>query len=163
MPITRRHLGFALMIILAVAVGGWAVVSNLRPAQADGLTEEDLLARAREFSRLRNVDPSLGIEITGYISHLHYFQMYNGQVSPNSPLHTQSPVFVYRVFGDWKGILNYGGPFDAEVFEVALNPQTGAVVLVTGHDDTDHVPNLTAAANAPLHVPPPFPTGVPEL
>jgi hypothetical protein len=149
------------MLILAVVVGAWAVGGGLHPARADSLTEKDLLARAREFSRLRNVDASLGTETTGYISHLHYLQMHNNQVPPGSPLHTQSPVFVYRVFGDWTGILNYGGPFDAEVFEVAFNAQTGAVLLTTTYANAEQVPDLTVAANVPLREPAPFPTSVP--
>ena len=67
---TRKRFGLALIIILSIGVAGWAAGGGLHPARAGSLTEEDLLARAREFSRLRNVDPSHGTEDTGYISHL---------------------------------------------------------------------------------------------
>jgi|GEM_PF-4918217 len=90
--------------------------------------------------------------------------MHGAYLPPESPLNNNVNVFVYRVFGKWENIATYGDTSTAsnEVFELALNSETGAILLTTSYQEASQVPSLKEASRKQIHIPAPFPTGVPE-
>jgi hypothetical protein len=149
-------------LLLMVVISLSLVVNHNRAVQS--WDEKELLSLARAMSLQYNVDFNVGREEIGYIGQVQYLQMHGAYLPPDNPLNTDAQVFVYRVYGDWQKILNYstGETGRRSVFEIAINSETGALLLTTSYDDPSRVPNLIQAARASVHVPAPFPTGIPE-